>query len=64
MTKNKNNKMGTFDLLENANYKHNKKEVKTKVGETQFIKDQYEEGVAKKLKGASCTSVFYVHGSK
>jgi hypothetical protein len=35
-----------------------------KVGQTEFIKDQYEEGVAKKLKGASKTSVFYVHGSK
>jgi hypothetical protein len=35
---------------------------KTKVGETTFIKAQYEEGVAKKLKGASKSSLFYVHG--
>jgi hypothetical protein len=40
------------------------KSKEVKVGQTEFIKNQHEEGVAKKLKGASKTSLFYVHGSK
>ena len=51
--------------LKNANFKFTGKfdpeDEKIKVGETKFIKDQYEEGVAKKLKGSSKTSLFYVH---
>ena len=54
--------------LKNANFKFTGKfdpeKKNIKVGETEFIKDQFEEGVAKKLKGASKTSLFYVHGSK
>jgi len=38
------------------------KKMKVKVGETEFVKDQQEKGVIKKLKGASKTSLFYVHG--
>lgn len=40
------------------------KRKKIKVGDTEFVKDQWEEGVAKKLKGSSKTSLFYVHGRK
>ena len=54
--------------LKNANFKFTGKfdpeDEKIKVGETKFIKDQYEEGVAKKLKDSSKTSLFYVHGEK
>ena len=40
----------------------NIKETKSKIGETKFVKEQYEEGVAQKLKGANKTSLFVVHG--
>jgi hypothetical protein len=54
--------------LKNANFKFTGKfhpeDDKIKVGETKFIKDQYEEGVSTKLKGANKTSLFVVHGSK
>jgi hypothetical protein len=55
----KNNK-GEFKFT--GKFETRKKE--TKVGETEFVKDQFEEGIAKKLKGAAGTSLFYVHGSK
>ena len=42
---------------------HGKKKP-VKVGETKFIREQFEEGVAKKDKGASSTSLMYVHGKK
>jgi len=40
------------------------KHKKIKVGETQFVKEQAEEGVAKKLKNASNLSLFKVHQVK
>jgi hypothetical protein len=40
------------------------KEKKVKLGCTEFVKDQYEEGVEKKLKGASPLSLWQVHGTK
>jgi hypothetical protein len=36
---------------------------KEKIGETKFVRKQYEEGLGR-LKNASKTSLFYVHGSK
>lgn len=44
--------------------KYEKTKKKVKIGDTEYVKDQYEEGVAKKLKGASDTSLWYVHGKK
>jgi hypothetical protein len=40
------------------------KEKKQKVGCTEFVKEQYEEGVEQKLKGASPLSIWYVHKAK
>ena len=42
--------------------KFEKEKKTTKVGETEFVKDQHEEGIAKKLKSSPKTSLFYVHG--
>ena len=42
--------------------KYEKNNKTTKVGETEFVKNQYEEGIAKKLKSSPETSLFYVHG--
>lgn len=41
-----------------------KEHKKEKLGCTQFVKDQYEEGVEQKLKGVSPLSVWYVHKAK
>jgi hypothetical protein len=41
--------------------KEKKQKVKTKPGCTQFVKEQHEEGVEQKLKGASPTSLWYIH---
>jgi hypothetical protein len=40
------------------------KEKKVKIGNTEFVKDQFEEGVEKKLKGASPLSIWYAHKAK
>jgi hypothetical protein len=37
---------------------------KTKTGAPEFVRDEYEQGVAKKNKGASSTSLIYTHGRK
>jgi hypothetical protein len=44
-------------------YEH-KKHDKTKIGETKFIKEQFEEGVEKKLKSAPDVSLFKIHKRK
>jgi len=53
--------------LKDANFeftgKFKRSEKDVKIGETKFIKEQFEEGVAKKLKGANKTSLFVVHGN-
>ena len=40
------------------------KHKKSKIGDTEYVKDQAEEGVAKKLKNASNLSLFKVHKFK
>jgi hypothetical protein len=66
MCKFKINSKGKKGNLKNSEFKFTGKleqeKKKIKVGETEFIENQYEDGVAKKLKGASKMSLFYVHG--
>jgi hypothetical protein len=45
-------------------YESKRSQGKTKIGETEFVKNQAEEGVAKKLKNASNLSLFKVHQVK
>lgn len=40
------------------------KEKKVKVGCTEFVKEQHEEGIEQKLKGVSPMSLWYVHKPK
>ena len=40
------------------------KKQKAKLGCTEFVKEQYEEGIEQKLKGVSPMSLWYIHKSK
>jgi len=42
----------------------NNEPTKGKTGAPEFVRDEYEQGVAQKNKGASSTSLIYTHGRK
>lgn len=42
----------------------NNEPTKTKMGAPEFVRDEYEQGVAQMNKGASSTSLIYTHGRK
>lgn len=67
MHKQKHTQLGRTAFIKGGNneptkMKHTK--IKYKAGAPEFVRDDYEQGVAQKNKGASNTSLIVTHGRK
>ena len=67
MHKTKHTQLGKTQFIPGGNnepVKYKKMKMKGSKNGTEFVRDEWEQGVAQMDKGASSTSLMYIHGRK